>query len=161
MRLLLLLLISLGCRCTTLPSEMPYPNTIDPLAFKSIKEFRDTVASYGWHTDRYLWHVSFDESRFEGMDDAVVGFCTVGIGQETGRVYPSVVFREQWKTRLDTYSWKALFFHEYSHCLLGLDHTEDKDSLMYPYIPFELEAKFKWKKLLDHTFDPEGITKQK
>lgn len=58
-----------------------------------------------------------------------LGQCTVGMG-----TVPTIEIDFKHWGSLEEATRVALLYHELGHCVLGLSHTENPNSIMYPYI---------------------------
>lgn len=108
------------------------PNTIDPVLQPFYDSFIESAHSYGLQLD----HEQGVVVKFQVIIDKDSGDNTVTIGQCSGVGYGNstvLIDPDNWKdAKADEQD--ILIKHELGHCILGLEHTKDPHTIMYPII---------------------------
>ena len=124
----------LACALLMIPlSISKFYNTpiyINPTFYPYLEEFKKDSEKYKTPIDMYKLTTVFKDKLSRG----IAAYCV----PSTNSV---VVSRESWEI-LSSAGKKALLYHEWAHCTLRRDHTEDRHadkslcpkSIMYPYI---------------------------
>jgi hypothetical protein len=120
------------------PRDAPYT---DPELAPYIASFFADAATNGVYTkrDRDLEIIQF--SGEEDFEENVLGLCIHKTWTEYDKLGDDVTFRQRMVLVRES-TWaemgecqrRGLIGHEMGHCQLRLDHVDNKDNLMYPYL---------------------------
>ena len=136
MRYLLSLILLVGCGSSPVDYQVEYVDH-DPRSNEVDEELLEYVEQFGAEFE--CIDVSDVPPRFEALELPRIGVCKTWT--TTSRSYHEILIDpDTWDDMSDTRR-ELLMYHELGHCLLEMDHSDDRDSIMYPSIMNEERAK--------------------
>ena len=131
-------------RCTTVQHIDP---SLKPLVYEFIKD----AERYGRHPDiKRLGSLTYDEISVPFYPN-VVGLCLPIMLAGVTLPHSSTVYIDPIYP-YDSYSFKALVYHELSHCLLDEPHRENDEIMAKTMIRYEEYYALNWEPLLEELF---------
>lgn len=122
-----------GCAACGAPPSHPMPVVTDVIK-GHVREFLSYTDNYRVQ-DIVLNNLSDLEGIYiekipEPYDEGAVGLCLVAVFFPKRIIYLDPAFIQAYPELTRT-----LVFHELGHCLLDLEHSEDRVDIMYPTLP--------------------------
>lgn len=146
MRYLLLIILCSSClRCgyeevVIIPHPLPIPHWDSEL----LDYYEDYVADLAAYNVYVPGRSMVRVAEFRETGPELLGYCQTFFYNEGGEAYRVVVIHPKVTNIL-------VIYHEFSHCFLNLDHSEDRNNIMYPSLHPTITVNFRLK--MDTTFE--------